>query len=1493
MPPLVKKYLTALAVIVLLSEPFLGPLIARAEAILPNAPATKEPGPLPSEPLDASAATGGYSQIVLPGQGVTPAKPTIEEEIISQRDAYTDVFLEPNGSFKAKRSLTPQNFLKDGQWQKIDTTLLEDSNPTDSPNLLKQLVGAVSASIGRPQTYKVTANDWQARIAPSDASFGMIRVQKDGLNLVIRPVGANIVNPDIQRDAAGNQFVRYSEIWSGVDLEYRVYGSEIKENIVVKNKQARPEFKFQIEGAILEPHPSINGAFAIKGNNDFYITPTIVESPLLGTVTETVTSQSYADGLLTVTLDEVWLKGLPEGALPIVIDPSTKRYINNWYTSFQSDGFVCQSDSCWMNVGTRPFNNQWLHWRTVFHVPYLDLFTGTGYVLTDAKLQLYKSPNNFQVTDSPKWVSSPHASCWGYECKNLALGEPAAQVTTEGRLDLTYIYQYWVERNEAGAAFILFGEEGGYLSQKKFDPNTSYVEFSYERPPPPNNPPPASSLVSPTNGVTVTTLQPTLVTNAVADPDGHQVFYNFRVCMSPDCNDTIIDLDASKNPFVQFTVPEGVLQDGTTYYWRVFTRDENSNWLPSPMVWSFRTDLRNGKDSTQSYDSAGAVTVDLATGNLTTSSGSHALKALGGNIALGLEYNSPARARHGVIAEYWNGFGFDGDPLLRRVEDKIDFDWGENSPDNSLLGGAFSSKFTTYFTAPAGGTYFFGVSSDDDAELIVNRATVVNFTGCCADRLYGAGVNLPIGAVVKIEFRHKDQGGPALAKLWAKGAIQETIIPNQWLRTEPLPLYQKNGVNARYYFDDGSHSFNEGRLILQRREQMVNNNWRQSGPLVGVTDHFLARYQTYFTAPKTSQYIFGAGTDDGARLYVNGALQLDDWVDRSYTRKYGSPVSLTQGQSIPLTLEYYENGGDAVAKMWVKSEFGEQIIPTKWLNPTAQILPNGWELSMDGDGNLAYERIQINTNSVVLYDASGSSHEYKWSVDKNSYLPPVNEAGVLARQANGSVSLLDSDGRVYLFAADGTLKEVTTPIDARNPASLRYEYGDTPPRLKRIIDGVDSSRFGTLYYGSDPFCSAPPAGFDASAPATMICGFGTTDGQVSRFYYRSGQLARLELPGQEVTDWAYDSAGRVSQIRGSLSFDAVTAGWRPAGAELTTEISYDIIGRSSAVTLPAPTSGGFRSTHNYRYQSNSTQTTESGEVEPFGFSQWVHYDPTFRTLKHTDKANLDNWTQWDSIKDLVHASTDEVDLKSTIIYDQSDRPTDSYGPAPAAWFDADRRPLAAYATRTPHLKTGYDEQIRGFGVVYHDYLMAGKTLRGSPKLYGTGLSTDGSGNPIRDFGATPPFTISPDAQGWGVRSTGRVTLPNAGSYVFKIRSDNGARLWLDDRLVIDDWNDGSYRDHPTATFSNPVGGQSVKIRLDYYHLTGGNANIAVYLSGPGIGETTAWGNLLSPDYGLATSTVVYDNQLGNVAINSNYGSNPEFGQVQSATEDVGGLNLTT
>jgi RHS repeat-associated protein len=410
----------------------------------------------------------------------------------------------------------------------------------------------------------------------------------------------------------------------------------------------------------------------------------------------------------------------------------------------------------------------------------------------------------------------------------------------------------------------------------------------------------------------------------------------------------------------------------------------------------------------------------------------------------------------------------------------------------------------------------------------------------------------------------------------------------------------------------------------------------------------------------------------------------------------------------------------------------------------------------------------------------------------------------------------------------------------------------------------------------------------------MVCAYKTSDGQQTSFHYStSGNLARIVQPGSATSDFGYDSFGRITQTRDALANDAIAASVRANDATATTELTYDSIGRVASITLPAATASATRMQHTYEYYIGESRVRVTGATEPNSFSRKVTYDAFYRTLGDTDIANLTATTEWDAAKDLVLSKTDAVGLKTTTLYDYNDRPTHSYGPAPTAWFDTNRAPLSTYSSQVPHTESKYDESIAGLGAAFYNYGSATKTLAGAPKLHTTGIG--GTGGVVqKTWSSTLPIT--PDSgYNWGARLTGEIKLNVTGNYYFRPYSDDGVRLYIDDQLVVDDWNDGSPRWHNVGTYNNTTAGSYHRIRLDYYDRSNGDARLELYLStsASGGGETLVAGSSMDPRYGLGTSSTTYDATLGNTMAATSYGSNPELGLAQSSTVDPSGLNLAT
>ncbi len=101
-----------------------------------------------------------------------------------------------------------------------------------------------------------------------------------------------------------------------------------------------------------------------------------------------------------------------------------------------------------------------------------------------------------------------------------------------------------------------------------------------------------------------------------------------------------------------------------------------------------------------------------------------------------------------------------------------------------------------------------------------------------------------------------------------------------------------------------------------------------------------------------------------------------------------------------------------------------------------------------------------------------------------------------------------------------------------------------------------------------------------------------------------------------------------------------------------------------------------------------------------------------------------------------------------------------------------------------------------------------------------------TGNTVSRIDSTIDFdwsNSSPDpgigADDFTSRWDGDVEVPSSGSYIFRTRSDDGVRLWIDGNLVIDQWNDHG----PTYHTSAPIvlqAGQRYTLRMEHYERGG-------------------------------------------------------------------------
>jgi glucose/arabinose dehydrogenase len=251
-------------------------------------------------------------------------------------------------------------------------------------------------------------------------------------------------------------------------------------------------------------------------------------------------------------------------------------------------------------------------------------------------------------------------------------------------------------------------------------------------------------------------------------------------------------------------------------------------------------------------------------------------------------------------AEYWNTHNATGPPSiptgpadLERDDETLDFDWGESSPGAGIATDLFAARWTKTVTLPAGLYRFFGVR-DDGLRAYLDSVPIV-------DRWIAGSEEYSVEKVVtggphELRVEYFEGGGDARAEF-----SYERIGD----------FGPGDGGYAAEYFDNSSLT---GAPVLTRNDEAIDFDWGGGAPADGVpADNFSARWTKSVNVADPGAYKFTVTGDDGVRLFVDGHEVLDKWIPQSRTT-YTVNHTLTQGAH-EVVLEYFEAGGDAVAKL--------------------------------------------------------------------------------------------------------------------------------------------------------------------------------------------------------------------------------------------------------------------------------------------------------------------------------------------------------------------------------------------------------------------------------------------------------------------------------------------------------------------------------------------------------------------------------------------------
>ncbi|NGO09397.1 glycoside hydrolase family 2 [Streptomyces sp. HC44] len=171
-----------------------------------------------------------------------------------------------------------------------------------------------------------------------------------------------------------------------------------------------------------------------------------------------------------------------------------------------------------------------------------------------------------------------------------------------------------------------------------------------------------------------------------------------------------------------------------------------------------------------------------------------------------------------------------------------------------------------------------------------------------------------------------------------------TAAPAATAADDPAEIH---GLKGEYYTQSapGAFDFHELKATGFDPKLDFDNLEPRLNFATGRSDDVSVRWTGKIVPEKTGPHTFSVIGDNGFRLWVDGKLVIDHWVDDWDREQTGQPVELTAGRAYDIKVEYFEHyGGSNLHLRWTPPGGSKEAVPQ-----SAFRLPDGY----DYDGAVA------------------------------------------------------------------------------------------------------------------------------------------------------------------------------------------------------------------------------------------------------------------------------------------------------------------------------------------------------------------------------------------------------------------------------------------------------------------------------------------------------------------------------------------------------------
>lgn len=762
----------------------------------------------------------------------------------------------------------------------------------------------------------------------------------------------------------------------------------------------------------------------------------------------------------------------------------------------------------------------------------------------------------------------------------------------------------------------------------------------------------------------------------------------------------------------------------------------------------------------------------------------------------------------GILATVLSGLfttqDVDAQSSYNQVGGEVHYNWGAGGPNG------LRDNFTATFDQSKNyesGDYFIQTLADDGVRVEVDGQNLINRWSYANGRMDQA---LWLGVL----------GGQHTVKTHYRELLNDAVIFSDIVKLDSWAAYYYPNNQLKGYPTAAKVIHPSGNF--KKLKEDVN----LGSPAKGIPiDHFSARYSS---AKRISagEYIVRTKADDGIRVYIDGKLVLDRWREGAY-KEEAIKVSISD-RNVPLANERdihwievqyredtYSSNLEFFLEPYQSSMEGTwlgEIYPNKYLQGTPVVL----------GGTNAYSKVQdVNFNwgngspskfiSTDNFSARFSKTEY---LEGGTYLFKANaDDGIRVWIDDRKIIDLWKDGvaskeeMVFLESGKHTVR--VEYYEYAGPAKLTFSYR---PFSKLAISG------STVHYnwgngGPNGLTDHFTAVFNQSRSFEAGDYFIQTladdgvkvnfDGKpvINRWGNASGRADQALLLGVGAGNHSVEthylefvkSAAIFSDI---VKFDSWLAYYYPNTQLQGLPINAKVITPTDSLKSLKENSGFKSPVPGLPFDRFSAKYVSAKRIKAGEYILRTKADDGVRVYLD-GRLVLDRWSKGAYSEEAVKIQVSDRTVSNPLEKD-------------VHWIEVQYREDTWSSYLDFHLEP-YESSMNGawLGEFYPN-----KQLQGNPVIIGGKNSTNKIPNLDYDWERESPHSLIP-ADNFSARFTKNEEF-KAGTYLFRTTSDDGVRVWVDDRLIIDSWKDGITQKEAMVVLD--AGMHS--IRVEYYEYAG-------------------------------------------------------------------------